>query len=70
MRRYCLNAYRVTSGNHPVVMQHLLCEICGGPHDEMDHRLATEMAKELGPAAMLRAFTQDRRLACALRPMC
>ena len=42
--RYCLNAYRVASGQHP---------------DEMDHMLAIEVARALGPAAMLRAFTVD-----------
>ena len=29
------------------------------PSDEMDHRLAIEVAHALGPAAMLRAFTLD-----------
>ena len=28
-----------------------LCEICGDPSDEMDHRLAIEVARTLGPAA-------------------
>ena len=56
---YCLNAYRVASGQHPDEIQHALCEICGDPSDEMDHRLAIEVAKALGPAAMLRAFTLD-----------
>ena len=41
----------------------LVCEsnwsVCGGPPDEMDHRLAIEVARTLGPAAMLRAFTPD-----------
>ena len=56
---YCLNAYRVASGQHPDEIQHTLCEMCGGPSDEMDHRLAIEVARALGPAAMLRAFTPD-----------
>ena len=56
---YCLNAYRVTSGQHPEEIQHTLCEMCGDPSDEMDHRLAIEVARALGPAAMLRAFTPD-----------
>ena len=56
---YCLNAYRVASGQYPDEIQHTLCEICGDPSDEMDHRLAIEVARELGPAAMLRAFTLD-----------
>ena len=57
--RYCLNAYRVASGQHPDEIQHTLCEICGNPSDEMDHRLAIEVARALGPAAMLRAFTPE-----------
>ena len=57
--RYCLNAYRVASGQHPDEIQHRLCEICGNPSDEMDHRLAIEVAKTPGPAAMLHAFTPD-----------
>ena len=44
---YCLNAYRVASGQHPDEIQHTLCEICGDPSDEMDHRLAIEV----GPCA-------------------
>ena len=54
---YCLNAYRVASGQHPEEIQHTLCEICGDPSEEMDHRLAINVARALGPAAMLRAFT-------------
>ena len=49
----------VASGQHPDEIQHTLCEICGDPSDEMDHRLAIEVARTLGPAAMLRAFTLD-----------
>ena len=56
---YCLNAYRVASGQHPEEIQHTLCEMCGGPSDEIDHRLAIEVARALGPAAMLRAFTPE-----------
>ena len=56
---YCLNAYRVASGQHPDEMHRTLCEMCGGPPDEIDHRLAIRVARALGPAAMLRAFTLD-----------
>ena len=56
---YCLNAYRVASGQHPDEIQRTLCEICGDPSDEIDHRLAIGVARTLGPAAMLRAFTLD-----------
>ena len=33
--------------------------MCGDPSDEMDHRLAIKVARALGPAAMLRAFTPE-----------
>ena len=33
--------------------------MCGDPSDEMDHRLAINVARALGPVAMLRAFTPD-----------
>ena len=56
---YCLNAYRVASGQHPDDIQNTLCEICGDPSDEIDHRLAIRVARALGPAAILRAFTLD-----------
>ena len=56
---YCLNAYRVASGQRPEEIQHTLCEMCGGPSDEIDHRLAINMARAQGTAAMLRAFTPD-----------
>ena len=56
---YCLNAYRVASGQHPDEMQHTPCEICGAPPDEIDHRLAIRVARALGSAAILRAFTLD-----------
>ena len=46
---YCLNAYRVASGQHPDEIQHTLCEICGDPSNEIDHRLAIEVARTLGP---------------------
>ena len=52
--RYCLNAYRVASGQHP---------------DEMDHRLAIEVARALGPAAMLRpALPAQSRAGTRLGP--
>ena len=57
--RYYLKLYRVAAGQHPDEIQHTLCEICGNPSDKMDHRLAIEVARPLGPAAMLRAFTPD-----------
>ena len=58
---YCLTIYiiAVASGQHPEEIQRTLCEICGDPPDEMDHRLSIEVARALGPAAMLRAFTLD-----------
>lgn len=56
---YCLNAYRVASGQHPDEIQKTLCEMCGGPPEEIDHRLSIVVARALGPDAMLRAFTLD-----------
>ena len=53
---YCLDAYRVASGQKPEEMQLTLCEICGGRADEIDHRLAITVAKALGKEAELRAF--------------
>lgn len=56
---YCLNSFRVASGQHPDEIQKTLCEICGDPSDEIDHRLSIEVARALGSAALLRAFTLD-----------
>ena len=33
--------------------------MCGNPSDEMGHRLAIEVARALGPAALGRVFTPD-----------
>ncbi|MYE54516.1 MAG: hypothetical protein F4X34_04885 [Chloroflexi bacterium] len=38
--------------------------MCGDPPDEMDHRLAIEVARSLRPAAMLRAFALNLRWLC------
>ena len=54
----------VASGQHPDEIQHTLCEICGDPPDEIDHRLSIQVARALGPAAMLRAFTLDNLRLC------
>lgn len=68
---YCLNAYRVASGQHPAEIQHPLCEMCGDPSDEMDHRLAINVARVLRPADMLRAVTPDKlRWLCRMRWLC
>lgn len=40
-------------------MQVTTCESCGGAADEMDHRLAINVARALGPAAPKRAFTRE-----------
>ena len=37
---YCLAAYRVASGQKPPGIQVTMCEGCGGPAAELDHRLA------------------------------
>ena len=35
-----------------------MCEICAGPSSEIDHRLAINVARAMGPAALRRAFVQ------------
>ena len=55
---YCLDAYRVASGQKPGI--HLtMCEGCAGPADELDHRLAINVARAMGPQALRRAFTLE-----------
>ena len=55
---YCLNAYRVASGQHPDEIQHTPRDMRrpvrrdGPPAGDKD-------SQALGPAAMLRAFTLD-----------
>ena len=56
---YCLDAYRVASGQKPSHLQMTMCEGCGGAADELDHRLAINVARALGPEALRRAFTQE-----------
>ena len=55
---YCLDAYRVASGQKPG-MQLTMCQNCAGPADELDHRLAINVAQALGPQALRRAFTLE-----------
>ena len=55
---YCLDAYRVASGQKPG-MQLTMCQNCTGPADELDHRLAINVARALGPQALRRAFTLE-----------
>ena len=54
---YCLDAYRSASGQKPGQLQVTMCEGCGGAGDELDHRLAINVARALGPEALRRAFT-------------
>ena len=56
---YCLDAYRVASRQKPNGIQVTMCEICSGAPDEIDHRLAINVARALGPAALRRAFVQE-----------
>ena len=56
---YCQNAYRVAAGLRSKGIQRTPCEMCNKEADEKDHRLAITVARALGPAAMLRAFTID-----------
>ena len=46
---YCLAAYRVASGQKPPGIQVTMCEGCDGPADELDHRLAINVARAMGP---------------------
>ena len=54
---YCLDAYRVASGQKPSQLQVTMCEGCAGPADELDHRLAINVARAMDPDALRRAFT-------------
>ena len=56
---YCLAAYRVASGQKPLGIQVTMCEGCGGPAGELDHRLAINVARAMGPEALRRAFTLE-----------
>ncbi len=57
---YCLAAYRVASGQKPLGIQvTTMCEGCGGPAAELDHRLAINVARAMGPEALRRAFTLE-----------
>ena len=40
-------------------MQLTMCEGCAGPADELDHRLAINVARALGLQALRRAFTLE-----------
>ena len=66
--RYCLDAYRVASGQHPAELQRTMCEVCAGPSDELDHKLAINVARALGSEALRRAFVQENlRWLCHIR---
>ena len=56
---YCLDAYRVASGQKPENMQLTMCGACGGAAAELDHRLSIKVAPALGPDALMRAFTLE-----------
>ena len=55
-QRYCLDSYLVAIGQKPGI-QVTMCEGCGVPAAELDHRLAINMARALGSDALRRAFT-------------
>ena len=40
------------------------CGDCGGAADEVDHRLAINVARALGPAGLRRVFTQENLRCC------
>ena len=54
---YCYNAYRVATGLSPQQIQKTLCQVCGDPAGELDHKLSIVVASALGHDALLRAFT-------------
>ena len=54
---YCLDAYRVASGQKPARIQLTMCQMCAGPAEELDHRLGIAVARALGSDALKRAFT-------------
>ena len=56
---YCLDAYRVASGQKPERIQLTMCESCGDAAEELDHRLAIEVARALGQDALMRTFTLE-----------
>ena len=53
----CLAAFLVASGQKPTGLQMAMCSRCGGRATELDHRLAINVARALGPDALKRAFT-------------
>ena len=57
--RYCLEAYRVASGQKPAELQRTMREIRAGPSDQLDHRLGINVAQALCPEALRRAFVQE-----------
>ena len=66
---YCLAAYRVASGQKPLGIQVTMCEGCDGPAAELDHRLAINVARAMGPEALRRAFTlENLHWLCKLVP--
>ena len=40
-------------------MQLTMCGACGGAAAELDHRLAIEVVRTMGPDALMRAFTLE-----------
>ena len=50
---YCLNAYRVASGQHLDEIQHTLCEICGDPSDAQARDRGSACARPSGDASRL-----------------
>ena len=54
---YCLDAYRVASGQKLARIQLTMCQMCADPAEELNHRLGIAVARALGPDAVKRAFT-------------
>lgn len=56
---YCLDAYYVASGQKTADLQRAIPDNRAGSSDEIDHRLAINESRALGPAALRRSFTQE-----------
>ena len=65
LHEYCLDVYRVASGQKPATIQLSMCESCADPAKELDHRLAVTVARALGSDTLRRAFPiENRRWLC------
>ena len=52
----CLLQYRATRGESEAPEGPRVCEICGAPGEEVDHRTGIHQARQVGERAFIRAF--------------